>query len=213
MARRGTLPKGVKLEPFLKNGITPRCQFVKNATNEQCKKSCVTGRPRCRNHGGHAGRPPIHGRNATYPVVPPDLFKNFERAKSDPDLLSLRNEVALLNSQLWTYVEDISNKRSKFSDAEIKRVIWYIGKQKDLVTAEHKRLVDMEQMVSSERLLLLITSLVDIIYKNVSDGHTRKVISEQIRLLIGGATLQTSFQSNSVIDGTFEVHNNSENGK
>lgn len=55
--------------------------------------------------------------------------------------------------------------------------------RKRLVESERKRLVEMQQMITSERAMVLLTTVVDIIRTHVSDRNTLAAISAEFRKL------------------------------
>ena len=71
-----------------------RCCAKSKTTQERCKKTVVLGRRVCRYHGGHAGRPPVHGR---YSKVLGRFREAYQEARHDPSLTDLRETMALLD--------------------------------------------------------------------------------------------------------------------
>lgn len=59
-----------------------------------------------------------------------------------------------------------------------------LEQRRKLVESERKRLVEMQQMITSERAMLLITALVDVVRQHVSDRNTLAAISADVGKLI-----------------------------
>lgn len=59
---------------------------------EPCKAPAMKGKRVCRVHGGKGGRPPTHARYSK--SLPADLAERYEYFKSDPEILSLKPEIA-----------------------------------------------------------------------------------------------------------------------
>lgn len=77
-----------------------RCKGT-NKAGERCRKRRIVGRDFCRNHGGRAlagaDSPSLrHGRYSKY--LPARLAERAAEAATDPNLVSLRDELALLDA-------------------------------------------------------------------------------------------------------------------
>ena len=59
-----------------------------------------------------------------------------------------------------------------------------IEQRRKLVESERKRLVEMQQMITSERAMLLIAAVVDIVRENVDDTKVLRAISADVGKLI-----------------------------
>lgn len=189
MARKGQLAPQVKLVAYLANTKNPRCQFVKFPVGEakygeQCKKSCEPGRPRCKYHGGRAGRPVITGKHSKYNPVPTNLREKFERAAEDPDILDLTKKIALLDAQIWNLAETASSQKD-FDDFQVKKLLTLINQQRQLIGQETERRIAMGSMVDAGTVALLIGYIFDSILKNVSDERTRRIIGADLRKIVG----------------------------
>lgn len=79
------------------------CSAISKRTGQPCKARAVKGRDVCYHHGGKslegAALPQFkHGRYAR--SLPERLAERYHEAASDPELLSLREDVALLDTRL-----------------------------------------------------------------------------------------------------------------
>jgi hypothetical protein len=79
-----------------------RCKAKAKSTGEQCKKTAVPGMEVCRYHGGLTPRgiasPHFkHGRYSKY--LPARLSQRYLEAAGDPELLALRDDIALVDAR------------------------------------------------------------------------------------------------------------------
>src|SRR5690606_3084472 len=80
----------------------PTCG-AKTRAGTPCKRAPVPGRTRCRLHGGltPAGASHYNFKTGRYSkVLPARLRERYEEAAADPELLALREDIALLDSRL-----------------------------------------------------------------------------------------------------------------
>lgn len=83
---------------------------AKTRSGEPCQTSPVSGRHRCRMHGGTIRRgiaSPhfVHGRYSK--VLPTRLAERYAECFDDPELLSLRSEIALVDARLLELLDPI----------------------------------------------------------------------------------------------------------
>src|SRR3990172_484218 len=182
MARKGVLPRGVKIEPFLKNGTSPRCGFV-TFRNRQCTKPCMRGRPRCRNHGGKAGRPIIHGKFSKYQVIPFGLVEKFEKSVTDPHLLELREEISLVRATVWEMAEHSKGKRT-FDEKDTRRLLKLLQTEKELIAQEHRRQVDMELFIGADMLGLIVAQLLTSVNTHITAENLERHGAVKVRQLV-----------------------------
>lgn len=214
-----------------------RCKAKAKNTGERCKNPAVTGYEVCRFHGAGTpskgklgGRPIKTGRYSKH--LPTRLAARYNEAQNDPDLLQLRDEVALLDTRigellvslqdgdtrkLWTDLQDAwsdlemaqvetdpERKRIKTNEAlgKIGRIVkrgngiyqsWHeiygvVDQRRKTVESERKRLVEMHQTITVERLILLMTAIAGIVKSHVDDTRTIRAIEHEIQgLLTTGA--------------------------
>ena len=82
-----------------------QCTATVRRTGERCRRRAVTGYNVCQVHGAGSpkkgrpgGRPIIHGRYSK--KLPERLREKYEESRSDPELLALRDELALCDTRL-----------------------------------------------------------------------------------------------------------------
>jgi hypothetical protein len=81
----------------------PQCKAKSKRSGERCKRAAAIGREVCSMHGGKSPRGLASaslktGRHSRY--LPTRLLDQYEASLSDPELLDLSNEIALLDSRL-----------------------------------------------------------------------------------------------------------------
>jgi hypothetical protein len=190
MPRKGTLPPGVKLEIEHQRG-GHRCLFVKAAKEgkkygEQCKQRCVPGRPRCRFHGGYAGRPPTTHAHSKYQPVPKGLQEKFERALENKELLNLWNKIALLDAQIWNVAEK-AQKQPDFEPRQLRKLLSLMKNQRALIQQETERRKALGSTLAIEQVLIMIRFIYDSIARNVPDKGSQARIAADIRKMMEGA--------------------------
>jgi hypothetical protein len=204
-----------------------QCKAKSKQSGKQCKKSAVPGFEVCEIHGGKtpcgiALPQTRHGRYSKY--LPARLAEQYEQSKSDPELLTLREDIALLDARLSDVMASASNQESgelwqslkqakkdyrgasgkdmleKQAEA-LSHIFWLIDEgyqewqswkdirfmlqeRKQLVESERKRIVDMQQMISAERAMLLLSSVTDIIKTHIHDRDTLSAIAHEFRRLV-----------------------------
>jgi hypothetical protein len=182
MARKGVLPKEVKLQPFMKDGRTPRCQFVRKV-GIQCAKAAMSPRPNCQSHGGKAGRPPTTGEHSKYNPVPRALQEKFEKSLNDPELLDLSNKVALLDAQIWQLCEEASSQEN-FDEKQIRQLLTLMKNHKDLVAQETQRQIGLGNMLDTKQVMQIIGYVYSLVSRHVSDPTARNNIGAGLRALV-----------------------------
>jgi Spy/CpxP family protein refolding chaperone len=202
----------------------------------QCKgKAMPNGR--CRLHGGltPAGIASPNFQTGRYSkYLPQRMLERYSEAQADPELIALREDVALVDARLgdllkqvdtgesgalWAKLDAAFEKYSKFKDRADKildanaafnecehliqagvsdRYAWaevsaLIEQRRKLVESESKRLKDMQQMVTVEKAMALISALADSVRRNVTDRKQLAAIqSDLIRLTAGTVNQETA---------------------
>lgn len=179
---------------------------------------------RCRLHGGRSlagvASPSFkHGRYSKY--LPGRLVGRYEEARADPELLALRDEIALVDVRLaellqrletgespggWAQlrgvysnlvraqgnndVQGITTALQKFEsiiegggqeDAAWGETIALLDQRRKLVESERKRLVEMQQMITTEQALALLARIQQVILDNVDDRRVITAISAEFK--------------------------------
>lgn len=98
--------------PGVASGAAKRCSAHSKRTGEQCKNPAITGRNTCRFHGGTVKAGPLsvnykHGRYSK--ALPKRLAQRYEEAEQDPELLSLRSELSLIDTRLHDVLQRVDS--------------------------------------------------------------------------------------------------------
>lgn len=201
-----------------------------------CKNHAVTGYKVCRFHGAGnvhkgrpGGRPRTSGRYSKY--LPERLVERYEEAATDPELLAMRDDVALLDTRLADMLKRVESgesgkvwellgsayaslqvarnngdgegfaialseigdaiRRGRGDYAAWSEILEILESRRRLVESERKRLVEMQQMITAERAVILITAIVEVIRQYVTDRETRNAISAAIGELVTKPAIAT----------------------
>lgn len=139
-----------------------------------------------------------HGRYSKH--LPTRLGERYEAALKDPDLLALKDEIALTDADIARYLSEIEDDEPDDMDAE-ERDAWrrkqnraranvhaLIENRRRLVETERKRLVDLQQMMTAEQAMTLLAAVEAVVRKHVDDRDTLANIAADIaRLVAHGA--------------------------
>jgi hypothetical protein len=206
-----------------------QCTATAKSTGERCRRRAVTGYTVCQVHGAGSpkqgrpgGRPIVHGRYSKH--LPARLAERYGEALSDPELLALREEVALTDARIADLLKRVDTGESgrlwrglgaawkdftkarhgKDTDgmaAALDKVGGLIGRgqadyatwgeigglldqRRRLVESERKRLVEMQQVITAEKAMILLAAVVDVIRKNIDDRDVIAAISADIRRIV-----------------------------
>jgi hypothetical protein len=193
-----------------------------------CRRKVSREGERCRFHGGASlkgtASPSFKtGRYSKY--LPAGLAARYKDAQKDPELLSLRDDVALLDARLaelvekldtgetkdlWSALRDtyerLTTARDQGKTRDMARALLDLGdligagheqgrvwdsivalldQRRRLVESERKRLIEMRQMISSERAMVLVTALIDAVSRRVTDRQVLSQIAADFRTIVG----------------------------
>ena len=89
-----------------------RCTAIAKSTGERCKNPARRGYNVCSVHGAgkgkkRGGRPITTGRYSK--LLPYDLLERYEASRNDPELLNLRDEIALLDAHIQDLTGHLSS--------------------------------------------------------------------------------------------------------
>lgn len=205
---------------------TPRCGAL-TRDGDECSNPPMVDRTRCRMHGGATPRGMAsphyrHGRRAR--VLPARLQERYEAAAADQDLLSIRQDVALLSALIddkleawaessqgpdwqqvfnqidlivssfrvwdWTrseaelraLAESVSERRAESQVVEEVRSL--IDQRARLAAQEHRRLVDLHQVLTVEQVVTFASALAQIVREEVADVVAHQRVEERFSRLL-----------------------------
>lgn len=160
-------------------------------------------------------------------TLPKDLRKKYEQAAADPELLSLRADIALIQTRINLITQRIETGESGEAWANLQKafinfdmamiskdmdglnaavetmkgiisegtsqetawdeVIDLIQRKKEIAGAEWKRLLSMQQMISSEMAYALVEQIMDVVLRHVTEPGPRKLIAAEIGEIVGSS--------------------------
>jgi hypothetical protein len=215
-------------KPWFDEQGRQRCGARTRTHGGPCRAHPVKGGNRCENHGGASPRgvssPQFkHGRYSDH--VPRNLAALYDEARSDPDLLALHEEIALLQArlrqvlprtsageagQVWRSLRTtwgaFKRAQSKGQVEEMTEQLDEIGRLigkgateaqawdeiggiveriRRLTESEGKRRVQMQQMVTVDKLDVLLAQIVDAIKTEVHDVDTLRRLSQRLAVIVG----------------------------
>lgn len=149
---------------------------------------------KCRKHGGltpkgFACSSTVHGRYSKY--IPQSLGASYKDSLSDPELLHLRSEIALMDTritELLSQLKDIEESPES-SDVLLRKELWFdIGaftdNRRKLVESERKRAIETQQIMTTDRVMELMQLILTIITKHVHDKTAIERISNDIGAIV-----------------------------
>lgn len=173
----------------------------KNKNYKICGAKTKSGKPcqgkamdndRCRMHGGRnvkdsrelaestrnvPGRPPKHGKYSKY--LKHTLKDKYEDFMSDPDMLSLKDELAQTRALTARFMEKFDEDKYTIDDLEsINKLTSEIRKLADTI---NKIELSRKLALSPEDVRRILALIADIITRFVTDEDTRLEIIEEIR--------------------------------
>jgi hypothetical protein len=164
-----------------------QCTAKAKSTGERCRRPAVPGRNVCRYHGGATPRgiasPNFkHGKYSK--DLPKGLIARYEQAAQDPELLALRDEIALLDARMVELMHKLGGGEA---DQEVwKEIYAALEQRRRLVESERRRLVEMQQMITAEQALVLVARVADVVRKYISDRAVLAAISDELRAIALG---------------------------
>lgn len=204
-----------------------QCTAIVRKTQQQCRRRAVEGRKVCQVHGGATPRgiASPHYKDGRYSkYLPARLAARYQEARTDGELLALREDIALTDARLGDLLARVDTGESgalwrqlmaareellvrrKASDtlgqmAALNLIMELIAQghadyrawgevavvldqRRRLVESERKRLVEMQQMISSERMMVLLGAVVGVIQEHVTDRSVLSGITTGIQKLI-----------------------------
>lgn len=157
-----------------------QCRAKSKRSGEQCKRKAMANGV-CYMHGGAQKRGIEHhltvtGRYSKH--LPTKAIAEFQAAMHDPDLLSMRTDIALIDLRLN---ELISQSGEDLPDAKTwKEIRAVVHDRRALVETERRRLIDMQQMITGEQAMLLVARLYDSVNRHVRDPLERAAIAADL---------------------------------
>jgi hypothetical protein len=163
---------------------------AKTRSGGRCKQPGTGAGGRCKFHGGATPVGPAspHFKTGRYSRLLKDIKgigNHYERALTDPDLLTLREEIALVDARLGQLLEKVAHGGTRASiDGIWPQLELLIENRRKLVDTEAKRLKDLHAMVSVDRVMLIIRYLQDAVRRHVKDPIEQTAVFMEMRKLL-----------------------------
>jgi len=156
----------------------------KTRAGGKCQRFALRDKKRCRLHGGLAKTGPDanafkHGR---YSRFKGDFFQKVQEAREDPDLLSLKDEIHLIDAQMQARLNDFNPLNATHVDA----LSLLIGQRLALVQSERKRQVELATQMTHEQAATMVAIVVAAVKANIDDPNTIQSIITDLRRQLSG---------------------------
>jgi len=145
---------------------------AKTRQGGECQQFKVSGRERCRMHGGASPVGPAAGNFKTgrySRFLPFGLKERFDKAMEDPDWLSLEKEIRLVDATMEEVFSTLSHG-GEIREYEVERITSLIDQRRKLVESESKRLKDHSHTITIDQMLVLTRLFLDAV-KESADKH------------------------------------------
>jgi hypothetical protein len=163
---------------------------AKTRNGSPCKRSPVTGRTRCKLHGGLSPCGAAHyrfrdGRRSKYlKHLSRHLGRAYQTALTDPKLLSLRDEVALLDARACQLLELLKTATGEEHDliwAELQKCVM---RKSRVVEAELRRLREAQTTLNAEQAATLVSALITAVRETITDPGMLRALQAKLVLLL-----------------------------
>jgi len=224
----------------------PQCTAKAKSTGKRCRRYAVTGYTVCQVHGAGSpkqgrpgGRPIVHGRYSKR--LPQKLVARYDEARVDPELLSLRDDVALLDVRISDLTDKLSTGETdnllqsllelcqgavlalKGGDFDMTmkmleemrqrlegqpqdgwtwtEIVGLLDQRRKLVESERKRLVELQQYVTVEQVMILVSALTKAVISHVNEHSVIAAIQAEFGVLIRDSCSQLDAGSGGACEG------------
>jgi hypothetical protein len=167
-----------------------QCRAKSKQSGERCKRSACVGKDLCFMHGGapKSGvnwEKPVQVKHARYSKsLPKDLVERYEYFKSDPEILSLKPEIATARAFFERFSRQLVEGQGLSAEVggELRAWLDQIGR----ITERCDKILNGERYtIRIDQLGALIEQITDAVAAEVSDPATRAAIAARIAK-IGG---------------------------
>ena len=163
-----------------------QCTAKSKQTKQRCKHHATPGMSVCRTHGGRTpvGLAALNFKTGRYSkYLPTALVGRYVAARTDPELLSLRDEIGLVDTRITEVLTSISDSATPLA------AVWetlepLIEQRRKLVESEHKRLHVLHSVITAEQLMLLLATVTNVIKTHVTDREALSAISLGLKRLM-----------------------------
>ncbi len=169
--------------------IPRQCTATSKRSGARCRKPAMQGRTVCRAHGGATPRGVAspHFRHGRWSKdLPAQLAERYTQARQDAELLSLQDEIALVD----TRIGDLLATPGDGGDGEVAwaELARLIEQRRRLTESEVKHRAAAGQMVALEQVLALAGALAASVTAHVTDPAVRDAIHRDLEQLLAQGT-------------------------
>lgn len=168
--------------------ITRQCEATSKRSGKRCRKHAMRGRNVCLAHGGKTprGTASPHFKTGRYSrSLPGRLVAAYEEAFNDPRLLSLRDEIALIQAMTCQTLSQLDDDTPATKRRRIFRDIRkLIEQRRRLVDSEVKHIVLARETITAEEAMSLMHAMVAIVTRYIPDPKDRAAIAEEMHALL-----------------------------
>jgi hypothetical protein len=162
----------------------PRCTARSKRTGQLCTQPVCRGRTKCRLHGGRSrrGLAAPAWKNGRYSrALPADLAGTYEQARTDGELVGLRDELALVDVRINELLEGL--------DADDPSAVWRevyaaIERRRRLADTERKRVELLQAVLTAEQAMAFVSILATSVKRHVKDRAILQAISNDIEVVL-----------------------------
>lgn len=198
-----------------------RCGAKSKSTGQPCQRWAMAN-GRCQVHGGPTPVGPAHGayrhgRHSKY--LPTGLAEKYRQGLADPDLLSHRADLALIDAKIfdllssgdlpgvsyWQQIRQALGEADKAlygyappeyrvlsdllhngltNETRWSEIATWLDLRRKTADGERKRLVALQQMITVEQAMALITQIVEVVNDHVSDRAILAAIGSEVRAVL-----------------------------
>jgi hypothetical protein len=159
---------------------------AKRRNGEPCQKFAIKGSTRCRLHGGKSLKSIAHpsfktGKHSKF--LPQQLRRDYDATLHDPELLSLRDAIALTEARVVDLVQRLGGEGDNFGIW--REILDVLEHGRRLRSSETKRLVMLQQYLSVEQALAFASAVTESVCRHVHDPAALRAIVADITALTG----------------------------
>jgi hypothetical protein len=159
----------------------------------------MRGRGVCLAHGGKTprGAASPHFKTGRYSrSLPGHLVALYEQALNDPTLLSLRDEIALIDTMIGETLSQLTEDMPWEKEREIfEQIHRLIEQRRKLVDAEVRHIVLAREVITTDEAMSLVRAMVAIVTNYLPDQKDRAAIAEELNALIDTSGPQMPFST------------------
>lgn len=173
-------------------GEKKTCGANTKAGTGPCRQTIINPQNgRCKVHGGPTpkGTASPQFRSGFYAsTLPRGIAAHFAHHDNDPQLLKLRQDIALVTSTLTTFLSRLRDTGRPMTARQERRMLDLIEERRRLIEGEGRRLKDLQQMVTKEQFRTTLSLCLTLFREFVKDPRALQEIQRRMRGLLPPTT-------------------------